>query len=100
MHSDSKSIRALKYKTPVESVADALPTTLARTGWSLVAATLIALLLGSKALLSWANELPIGRLSDFILYLSQGWDNEMRRLGVTHFAAAVRDFLHHFQHWR
>jgi hypothetical protein len=59
----------------------------------------VALVLGSKAVLSWANALPIGRISDFMLYLAQFWDDLMTRLGIAQFASAIRAFLHAFQRW-
>ncbi len=99
MSTDTKPARTLRYKPPVESVADAVPTTLRRTAGSLVAASLTGLVLGSKALLSWANGLPIGRVSDFVLYVAQAWDDLMTRLGITHYADAIREFLQSFQRW-
>jgi hypothetical protein len=99
MSTEAKPARTLRYKPPVESVADAGPTTLVRTALSLITATLAAMVLGSKALLSWANGLPISRVSDFVLYVAQAWDDLMTRLGITHYAQAIREFLHSFQRW-
>ncbi|MGB9152638.1 MAG: hypothetical protein WCD70_06080 [Alphaproteobacteria bacterium] len=56
-------------------------------------AAVVTLVLGSKALLSWTNDLPIGKISDVLLYCAQTWQDWMSNLGITHFADAAFNAL-------
>jgi hypothetical protein len=87
----------LVYKRPVEVVEDARPARLLQVGLAIFLAALVMSVLGSKALLEWANNLPIGRISDFILYLTQGWQDLMEASHMTAFASAVRKLLEWLQ---
>ncbi len=64
---------------------------------TLVLATVVAAMLGSRAFLAWSNDLPIGPVSDFLLYTAQSWHDLMTRLGIAAFADFVRDGLRAFQ---
>ncbi len=90
----------LVYKRPVEVVEDAEPAPLGRVMVAILLAALLMLILGSKALLEWANNLPIGRLSDFILYLAQGWQDLMASMHITAYASRIRQFLQWLQDLR
>jgi hypothetical protein len=92
--------KKLVYKRPVEVVHDARPERLMQVGLAILLAALVMSLLGSKALLEWANNLPIGRVSDFVLYLAQGWQDLMQAAHMTAFASGVRKLLQWLQDLR
>jgi hypothetical protein len=87
----------LVYKRPVEVVEAARPARLLSVGAAIVLSALVMLVLGSKALLEWANNLPIGRASDFILYLAQSWQDLMDAGQITAFATNIRRALEWLQ---
>ena len=89
--------RTLAYKPPVEAVDRAAPAPLRRVAASTVIATAVALLLGAKPLLAWTNQLPIGPVSDFLLFLAQGWQDTAESLGLTRYAEAIRYWLRAFE---
>ena len=60
-------------------------------------AMLVSLVLGSHAFQAWSNNLPIGPVSDFLLYIAQFWQDLMTKLGLTHFAEGLRALLHAFE---
>ena len=92
--------KTLVYKRPVEVVEDARPQRVMQVGLAILLAALVMLVLGSKALLEWANNLPIGRISDFILYLAQAWQDLLEAAHITGFAADVRKLLQWLQDLR
>jgi hypothetical protein len=67
----------------------ATPARLKNVTIAVFVAAFIMLLLGSKALLGWANDLPIGWLSDFVLLIAQTWQDWMHKIGLTGFADAA-----------
>ena len=85
------------YKRPTEVVDGARPSSLKRVALTVVIAGLVMLVFGSKALLNWTNNLPIGPISDFLLFLAQGWQDAMDKIGVTWLAEALRAALNWFQ---
>ncbi len=89
--------RPVSYKPPLEVVAGATPEPLRRVAASIVVAALVTLVLGSKALIAWTNDLPISPISDFLLYVAQGWQDAMEEAGLTLFADSVNHALHWLQ---
>jgi len=87
----------LVYKPQIEGVEGALPSRVSSVCAAVIAAALVALLLGSNALLNWVNNLPIGPVSDFLLLLSQDWQNWMAALHITAFSTALNNGLTWFQ---
>ena len=71
----------------------AAPARLKAVTIAVLVAAIIMLLLGSKAFLEWANNLPIGWMSDFVLFIAQTWQDWMEKIGVTRFADAAFNFL-------
>ncbi len=89
----------LVYKKQVEAVEGALPARLGAVVAAVVAACVTSLGLGADALVNWANNLPIGPVSDFLLNWAQIWDGWMAAIGVTGFAAAFKTGLTALQSW-
>lgn len=87
----------ISYKRPVEVVDTARSLAVHRVARSIAVAAFVMLLLGSKAVLNWTNDLPIGTLSDFLLYLAQAWQHLMTEAGLSGFAESVRNALHWFE---
>jgi hypothetical protein len=87
----------IRYKPPVEVVEGASPARLISVAKAIAAAVLVALALGSDALLNWTGDLPIGPVSDFLVEAAQRWDDAMRRIGMTEFAELVSALLRAFQ---
>jgi hypothetical protein len=89
------------YREQIEGVINALPARLSDVFAAVVAAAVTALVLGSEALLNWVNNLPIGHVSDFLLLLTQDWQDAMNAVGVTAYANGFKTFLANFQllHW-
>lgn len=85
------------------AVADAMATAgavpLRKVASAMIAATLVTILLGSKAALSWASDLPINRTSDFALYCAQAWYDEMDAVGLPRLAEDLRAAFRRFQGW-
>jgi hypothetical protein len=92
--------RNVSYKAPVEAVADAVPERLPQVAAAVATGALTALLLGATPLLAWTNELPIGPVSDFVLYLAQGWQNTAEALHLTVYADMIRYLLRSFEGMR
>lgn len=91
------SNRKIVYKQPVEAVEGAHPQPVRQVAKTLLIAMLVSLILGSHAFQAWANNLPIGPVSDFLLYVAQVWQDWATKLGLTHFAESLRAFLHAFE---
>ncbi len=89
--------REIVYRRPVEVVDGAIPSPLPSVGWSIAAAAAVMLLLGSNGLLNWANDLPVGSISDSLSNLAQIWQDAMNRAGLTHFAEFLRHAWRLFQ---
>jgi hypothetical protein len=85
------------------AVADAMATAGAvpfrKVARALIAATMVVTLLGSKAALSWASDLPINRMSDLALYCAQAWHDEMGAMGLPRIAEDLRAAFRRFQGW-
>ena len=91
------STRPFPYKPPAEAIAGAAPADLRHVSYALAAAMLVALLFGSKPLLTWINELPIGPVSDLMLSAAQGWDDTAEAIGLTWFGDTIRDRRRQFE---
>lgn len=89
--------RKIVYKKPVEVVDGAHPMPLPQVVRVILIAALTALILGSHAFQAWTNNLPIGPISDFLLYLAQFWQDLMSKIGVAEIAEALRSLLHAFE---
>jgi hypothetical protein len=85
------------------AVADAMATAGAvpfrKVASAMIAATLVTMLLGSKAALSWASDLPINRMSDLALYCAQAWHDEMDAAGLPRVAEELRAAFRRSQGW-
>ena len=93
----SEPPRPIVYKRPIEVVGDATAQSLGRVVPSIAVATLVTLLLGSKPLLNWANQLPISETSDFVLFVADRWNDTCDRVGVTAFADKARALLRYVE---
>jgi hypothetical protein len=87
----------LIYRQQIEGVTNALPSRLLPVCLALAAGWVTALFLGSEALLNWANNLPIGPVSDYLLQIAQDWQNAMAAIGLTGFADSIKAMLASFQ---
>jgi len=67
---------------------------------ALAAATLVALLFGSPALLAWAEDLPVGPLGDTLLELAVRWHDMMQAIGLDRPYEAIRRAFRALQGWR
>jgi hypothetical protein len=65
-----------------------------------ILAAFTALLLGSHAFQAWTNNLPIGSVSDFLLYMAQAWQSWMDQAGIAAFADKLRTLLRAFEGMR
>jgi hypothetical protein len=85
------------------AVADAMATAGAapfrKVASAIVAATVVAMFLGSKAALSWASDLPINRMSDLALYCAQAWHDQMDAADLPRVAEELRAAFRRFQGW-
>jgi hypothetical protein len=97
-----KSDLPIVYQKQIEAVEGALPSGLPAVCGAVVAATIVALILGSKQLLAWVNDLPIGPSSDFLLLVAQAWQDLMVQVRVTGYAATLHKLLAALQalRWR
>jgi hypothetical protein len=90
---------SITYKPIIEVIESAQPNELRAVRGFLAVATLAALLLGSRQILGWTQELPVSALSDLLLGLAQGWHDLMRQLGLAQIADGARAALRSFQTW-
>ena len=89
--------RSFIYKPPVEAVEGAAPSRRGAVARSVAIAALVSLMLGSKPLLNWTNELPISPASDLLLTLAQRWDDASAHAGLTRYGEAIRYWLQSFE---
>ena len=66
---------------PREVMTGASAAPLRQVAAALVTAALVALLLGSRPLLTWAEELPVGPFGDTALELAVRWHDAMSAIG-------------------
>lgn len=78
---------------PVQVMDGAIPARFAYVACAILIAALVMLCLGSKALLDWANNLPINEATDYLLTLAQNWQDWMDKVGVTKYADYVHKVL-------
>jgi hypothetical protein len=78
---------------PVQVMEGAIPSRFGRVAIAVILAALVMLCLGSKALLTWANDLPINAVTDYILYLAQTWQDGIDKTGLTQYADAIHNAL-------
>jgi len=83
----------------IDVMSDAGGVKLRHVAGAIVSAGVVMALLGSLALLNWANELPIGPTSDTILADAQIWHNELTRVGLPIIAEELRAAFRSFQGW-
>jgi predicted ribosomally synthesized peptide with SipW-like signal peptide len=82
--------REIRYRPPIEPVADA-PTRRLRDVFGAIAAAVLAMLvLGSGPLAAWTQTLPVNPVSDALVELAGDWDDWMRALGPGEFHPALR----------
>jgi hypothetical protein len=67
---------------PREVITGASAAPLRQVAAALVTATLVALLLGSRPLLTWAEELPVGPFGDTALEFAVRWHDAMSTIGL------------------
>lgn len=85
--------RQIRYRPPVEAVEGAQNAPVKTVGRDLAIAYCVALLLGSHALLNWTNNLPIGNVSDFLLFAAENWQKWMDAIGASAFGGFFRSLL-------
>ncbi len=92
--------RPIVYRSPVGVMEGASPATLPRVARAIAVATLTMLLLGSKALLDWASDLPVNAASDALLDWAGRWNDWMAAIGLDGFAATLHEWLEAFRRLR
>jgi len=83
----------------IDVMAPAGVAPLRRVAGAIFAAVLVMALLGSEALLNWANDLPISATSDSILAAAQSWHDALSREGLPEVATQLRTAFRRFQGW-
>jgi hypothetical protein len=82
---------------PREVMAGA-PTAPLRQVWqALTAAVLVCAVLGTPALVAWAENLPVGPLGDGVLELAARWHDAMAWLGLDRPYEAIRRAVQAFR---
>ena len=93
--------REIVYRRPVEVVDSATPTPLRSVSATIGVAVAVMFLLGSKGLLDWANDLPVGTtIGDTTSNLAQRWNDAMTNLHLPLFAEVLRRTWQAFQNFR
>ena len=82
---------------PREVMTGASTVPLRQIASALVTATLVALLLGSRPLLTWAEELPVGPYGDMALELAVRWHGAMSAVGLDKPYDAARETFQTFK---
>ena len=82
--------REIRYRPPIEPVADAPVRGVREVSIALVAAALTMLVFGSGPLAAWTESLPVNPLSDAAVELAGNWDDWMRALGPGELHPALR----------
>jgi predicted ribosomally synthesized peptide with SipW-like signal peptide len=82
--------REIRYRPPIEPVADASTRRLRDVSGAIAAAVLAMLVLGSGPLAAWTQTLPVNPVSDALVELAGDWDDWMRALGPGEFHPALR----------
>jgi hypothetical protein len=92
----------ITYRKQIEGVEGARPASLPGVCLAVLGAAAAMLLLGSKDLLAWVNNLPIGPVSDYALLVAQTWHDDMIRLRVTGYSETINALLAALQalRWR
>lgn len=67
---------------PREVMTGAKAAPLRQVTLALATATLVALLLGSRPLLTWAEELPVGPIGDTALEFATRWHDAVGAIGL------------------
>ncbi len=88
------------YKAPVEAVAGARTISLGAMSRAVMAATIVAMLLGGDAFSRWASELPVDPLSDLVITATEAWQHATEPLGLTRIAAGARQSIERVERWR
>ncbi|MBC8791870.1 MAG: hypothetical protein C6Y20_09695 [Tagaea sp. CACIAM 22H2] len=84
--------REIRYRPPIEPVADAPTRGLRDVSVAIVAAAFTMLVLGSGPLAAWTQTLPVNPISDALVEWAGNWDDWMRALGPGEFHPALRRF--------
>ncbi len=82
--------REIRYRPPLEPVADAPVRALRDVSIAIIAAALAMLVFGSGPLAAWTETLPVNPISDLAVELAGNWDDWMRSLGPGEFHPALR----------
>lgn len=82
---------------PREVMTGARTATLRQVTRALAMAGLVALLLGSRPLLTWAEELPVGPIGDTALELATRWHDAMGAIGFDRPYDATRKAFQDFR---
>ena len=83
----------------IDVMAPAGVAPLRKVAGAILAAVLVMALLGSEALLNWANDLPISATSDSILSAAQSWHDTLAREGLPEVSTQLRAAFRRFQAW-
>lgn len=82
--------REIRYRPPIEPVADAPTRGLRDVSIAIAAAAFAMLALGSGPLAAWTQNLPVNPVSDVLVDMTGRWDDWMRALGPGEFHPALR----------
>jgi hypothetical protein len=82
---------------PREVMTGARAAPLRQVTLALAMASLVALLLGSRPLLTWAEELPVGPIGDTALDLAARWHEAMSAVGLDRPYDATRKAFQDFK---
>lgn len=82
--------RIIRYRPPIEPVADAPTRGLRDVSIAIVAATVTMLFFGSGPLAAWTETLPVNPVSDALVEAAGNWDDWMRALGPGELHPALR----------
>ena len=91
---------ARPYAPPAETVASGTGRSLPKVSVAIMACALSAALLGSEAMLDWAEALPVHPISDFVVAAAAQWRETTQALGVGDLSAGARKLFRAVQDYR
>jgi|GEM_PF-6736483 type IV secretory pathway VirB2 component (pilin) len=84
--------RSFTSRPPAEMVRGARGMPLGEVARTVAVAAVVAVLLGSRALLDWTAALPVSPASDALLSAAETWHDLMDGLGLSRFGDTIRKF--------
>jgi hypothetical protein len=89
-----------RYRPPLETVASGRAFPLAAVRKAMLAAVLVAGLLGGEAILTWAESLPVHPISDRVVAVAALWRDVTFSAGLTKPAVLIRNQFRRLQEYR